>query len=90
MWNAQCYWKDKPTQDRDSRTADVLVTANGKINQNKIVGGHKVAPKWKYPWMVAITAWRRKDKRWKHICGGALISSRHILTASHCFPTSLK
>jgi len=64
--------------------------ATGKINQHKIVGGHKVAPKWKYPWMVAITAWRRKDKRWKHICGGALISSRHILTASHCFPTSLK
>lgn len=44
----------------------------------RVVGGEK-AQRGKYPWMAAIL----RD-RTDQFCGGALISDRHILTASHC------
>jgi len=37
----------------------------------------------KFPWMAAILA--IEFGTWKQGCGGAIISDRHILTASHCF-----
>jgi len=45
--------------------------------QGKIVGG-KAAYRGQFPWMVSI------QHGGKHFCGGAIIASRYVLTASHC------
>ncbi|XP_018415220.1 PREDICTED: ovochymase-2-like [Nanorana parkeri] len=44
---------------------------------SRIVGG-TTAKEHDYPWIVSIT---RKSK---HVCGGALVSERHVITAAHC------
>lgn len=44
----------------------------------RIVGGRRVEPH-SYPWTVAIMNNGRMH------CGGALITTRHILSAGHCF-----
>lgn len=43
----------------------------------RIVGGEPAAP-YAWPWQVYITA------NGRFICGGTIISDRHILTAAHC------
>ena len=40
-----------------------------------------------YPWMVSFGEYRLENQtlKWKHYCGGAIISKFGIATASHCF-----
>ncbi|XP_063695462.1 chymotrypsin-2-like [Culicoides brevitarsis] len=47
---------------------------------NKIVGG-QVARPGQYPYQASL----RLFKQNQHFCGGAIISTRNILTAAHCF-----
>ncbi|CAF1064844.1 unnamed protein product [Adineta steineri] len=44
----------------------------------RIVGG-VAAKEHSWPWIVAIRQYN------SHLCGGVLISDRHVLTAAHCF-----
>ncbi|GFT85659.1 hypothetical protein NPIL_438961, partial [Nephila pilipes] len=48
-----------------------------------VVGGHD-AKEHSWPWMVSIHISRNGTPR-RFICGGSLISYRHVLTAAHCF-----
>lgn len=44
---------------------------------NRIIGGYETQPN-EYPWIVGLY------RNGKLYCGGALISSKHVLTAAHC------
>ncbi|XP_015790910.1 transmembrane protease serine 9 [Tetranychus urticae] len=49
----------------------------------RIVGGHEVNPKHRYPWMVAFLKLNGEP-----FCGGTVITNQYILTAAHCFDNS--
>ena len=46
----------------------------------RIVGGQDAVPH-SYPWMVSLG---RRSLNNLHLCGGVLLTSRHVLTAAHC------
>lgn len=50
----------------------------------KVVGG-EVPPLGAVPWQIEL-----RDIDGKHHCGGALISTRLVLTAAHCFNDGLR
>ena len=51
----------------------------------KIVGGN-VAKAHTFPFAAVLTADRYKEiNEHGHFCGGTLITSRHVVTAAHCF-----
>lgn len=54
----------------------VLVLAFSK-NGNAIVNGQAIFNR-DYPWAVSVQRWNQR------ICGGSVISPRHVLTARHC------
>ncbi|CAF3672859.1 unnamed protein product [Rotaria sordida] len=47
---------------------------------HRIVGGTQAKPH-SWPWIVSVRQYG------SHICGGVLITDRHVLTAAHCFPS---
>ena len=53
------------------------------------VAGGEVSEPNKYPWLASIIcdecqANETHKNPWGHICGGSLITQRHIITAAHC------
>ncbi|XP_068233925.1 clotting factor G beta subunit-like isoform X1 [Palaemon carinicauda] len=52
------------------------------IDSTRIVGGQRVKPKNKYPWMVGIQV--PKLLKDVYVCGGAIINDLYVVTAAHC------
>jgi len=47
---------------------------------SRIMGGQDAAPH-SYPWMVSLA---KRSLNNLHLCGGVLLTRRHVLTAAHC------
>ncbi|XP_067616859.1 serine protease easter isoform X1 [Eurosta solidaginis] len=54
----------------------------GQMTSSRIYGGNKTKID-EYPWMVLIE-YKKPFNLSGHHCGGSLISSRYVVTASHC------
>lgn len=48
---------------------------------NRVVAGEDVRPH-SWPWQISLQS--DSSGRWRHVCGGTLISSEWVLTAAHC------
>lgn len=56
----------------------------GENRDSKILGGEPVESSEEFPWMVSIQAKRGGG----HLCGGFVVSRRHIISAAHCFAST--
>ena len=63
----------------------LIYFSNGKAFQTKIVGGQDADPK-DFPWLVLFGAFDDDGNinEEDFTCGGSIISSYWVLTASHC------
>jgi len=52
----------------------------GEANTKRIVGGSLTQPN-EYPWQVLVYSYKGNEQ---FICGGSIITKKHILTADHC------
>ena len=55
------------------------VQTKGILTEARIVGGFVAGTCSTYPWVVRILI-----PQYGSICGGAILDSRHVLTAAHC------
>ncbi|XP_059156700.1 transmembrane protease serine 9-like isoform X2 [Physella acuta] len=68
------------TRDQTIQTSNSFHRCGLPARVRRVVGGTEAA-RGRYPWMVYIARDPHKDD----LCGGALVSSRHVITAAHCF-----
>ncbi|KAM5132462.1 transmembrane protease serine 13-like [Mantella aurantiaca] len=57
-----------------------------QMTSSRIIGGTLASPG-EWPWQVSLQV--PNGKGYSHICGGTLINSNWVVTASHCFSTPL-
>ncbi|XP_073458585.1 transmembrane protease serine 13 [Aquarana catesbeiana] len=57
-----------------------------QMTSSRIIGGTS-ASTGEWPWQVSLQV--PNGKRYAHVCGGTLINSNYVLTASHCFGISI-
>ena len=75
-------------QRSPSPTPQDLIPSNFQDSPNTvfIVGGFESADN-AWPFTVALGQVNSKDLSFNVVCGGTLISKKHVLTAAHCFPS---
>ncbi|KAJ9066547.1 Transmembrane protease serine 4 [Entomophthora muscae] len=54
------------------------IQAQAVFPSGRIVGGHEVTPKFKYPWIASL------QYSGSHTCGGTWYSGNAIISAAHC------
>ncbi|XP_075696954.1 transmembrane protease serine 13 [Rhinoderma darwinii] len=58
----------------------------GLQKKSRIIGGTEAnAGDW--PWQVSLQV--RTQRQYEHVCGGTIINNQWVLTASHCFSSSV-
>ena len=59
--------------------------AKRDANENARIYNGRDAKDGQYPWYIFLKIIDKKSKTGGGVCGGSLISKKHILTAAHCF-----
>ncbi|KAF9418744.1 hypothetical protein HW555_004572 [Spodoptera exigua] len=54
----------------------------------RIVGGQKVDIN-EVPYQIVIQTYLIRNAYWILVCGGSIVTQRHVVTAAHCFPRRL-
>ncbi|XP_051571652.1 transmembrane protease serine 9-like [Myxocyprinus asiaticus] len=66
-----------------TRGCDAQLAECGKAPLNTRIVGGQDAPVGSWPWQVSL------HKNGRHFCGGSLINNEWVLTAAHCFDSTL-
>lgn len=73
------HMKRNPTKPVPPELLELRQTCGIPVLHKRIIGGREADPN-KWAWMAALL--RRETG--EHYCGGALISTRYVITAAHC------
>ena len=75
------FYKNTLPSKQNDRTVNWDCGRNQLANRfARIMGGQDAVPH-SYPWMVSLA---KRSLNNLHLCGGVLITRRHVLTAAHC------
>ena len=74
------YKNSLPFYDGDQLSAWACGRSRVTNRFSRIMGGQDALPH-SYPWMVSLA---KRSLNNLHLCGGVLITRRHVLTAAHC------